>query len=58
MKKYFVNTGSGKIHFSDSRDGRCRITQIAEERRAYYDTLENAIQYPNSTAPRAELCTF
>ena len=45
-KKYFVNTNRGTIHLTNSKDGRCKIKMITEEQRAYYDTLEEALQFP------------
>ena len=57
-KKYFVNTNRGTIHLTNSKDGRCKIKMITEEQRAYYDTLEEALQFPNSDNPKSKPCTF
>lgn len=43
MVYFIVNTGSGTIHRADSRDSRCQLARIAEERRFYCATLEEAL---------------
>lgn len=58
MKPYLVNTNSKKIHLSDSGDGRCKINQMREEYKVYFDTLQEALSYPNKKNPLASPCAF
>ena len=43
MKKYLMNINSKKIHLSASTDGRCKIKEMREEYKVYFDTLQDAI---------------
>ena len=58
MKKYVVNTNSAKVHLSSSKDGRCKLALVDESNRQYYDSLEEAMKFPNEEKPKATLCTF
>lgn len=57
-KEYLLNTNSKKIHLSKSTDGRCGITKMREEYKVYFDSLEDAISYPNPDKPLAKPCAF
>ena len=58
IKKYLVNTNSKKIHLSNSTDGRCKIKEMRDEYKNYFDTLEEALAYPSSEKPLAKKCSF
>lgn len=45
---YVLNSNSRTVHDLDSLDGRCRLSQIQEENRFEFETLEEALEYlPN-----------
>ena len=58
MKKYLMNINSKKIHLSASTDGRCKIKEMREEYKVYFDTLQDAIDYPNKKNTLAKKCMF
>ena len=58
MKDYLLNTNSKKIHLSQSKDGRCKIKEMREEYKIYFDTLEKAIAYPHPSNPLGKKCSF
>jgi len=57
-KKYLLNTNSKKIHLSESNDGRCKIKTMRTEYKVYFDTLEEALSYPNADNPLGKKCCF
>jgi len=57
-KKYLLNINSRKIHLAASTDGRCKISNMREEYKVYFDVLSDAIEYPNSNARLATKCAF
>ena len=57
-KKYLLNTNSKKIHLTASTDGRCKIKEMREEYKVYFDTLLEALEYPNSKNTLAKKCSF
>lgn len=45
---YVLNSNSRIVHDLDSLDGRSRLSQIQEENRFEFETLEEALEYlPN-----------
>ena len=57
-KKYLLNVNSKKIHLSASSDGRCKIAEMREEYKVYFDSLQEAIDYPTNKNALAKKCTF
>lgn len=57
-KRYLLNTNSKKVHDNKSSDGRCQIKSMREEYKVYFDTLEEALEYPNKDNPLANKCSF
>ena len=57
-KKYLLNVNSKKIHLSESTDGRCKIAEMREEYKVYFDSLEEAVVYPNHKNALAKKCAF
>lgn len=57
-KRYLLNTNSKKIHDIKSGDGRCKIQSMREEYKVYFDTLEEALEYPSKENPIAQKCSF
>lgn len=57
-KKYLLNTNSKKIHLTASTDGRCKIKEMREEYKVYFDTLPEALEYPNEKNRLAKKCSF
>ena len=47
---YVLNSNSRTVHDLDSSDRRCRLSQIQEENRFEFDTLEEAMEYLPHTA--------
>jgi len=56
MKKYLLNTNSKRIHLANSKDGRCRINLMREEHKVYFETLQEAKNYPTKDTPLAKGC--
>lgn len=56
MAYFIVNTGSGTIHRADSRDSRCQLARITEERRFYCATLEEALHLPGLGRLQTKSC--
>lgn len=56
MKKYLLNTNSKCIHLADSKDGRCKITTMRDEYKIFFDSLQEAKNYPTSQKPLARGC--
>lgn len=56
--RYLLNINSGKIHDCSKRDGRCKINQIREENKKYFETLEEAMEYPDKESRIGRKCTF
>lgn len=57
-KRFLLNTNSKKIHDLQNCTGQCRISLMREEYKHYFDTLEEACNYPNAEAPLAKRCKF
>jgi len=50
---YVLNSNSRTVHDLDSLDGRCRLSQLKEENRFEFETLEEALEYlPNAVRCR------
>ena len=58
MKAYLLNTNSKKVHLSNSKDGRCKISIMRDEYKVYFETLEEALAYPCSENPLGKMCSF
>lgn len=58
QKKFLLNTNSKKIHLSTSTDGRCQIKNMRDEYKVYFDTLDEALNYPNEKNRLAKTCSF
>ena len=56
--KYLLNTNSKKIHLANSTDGRCKIADMREEYKIYFDDLNSALAYPSKEKPLAKLCSI
>lgn len=50
---FVLNTNSRTVHDQESKDGRCRLSQIREENRFEFESLEEALAYlPNAVCCR------
>ena len=58
QKRYLLNTNSKKIHDLENVKGSCRIKIMRKEYMQYFDSLEDALNYPNSEHPLAQKCSF
>ena len=58
MKKYLLNTNSKKIHLTESKDGRCKINEMREEYKVYFDSLQEALSYPTAEKPLGRKCSI
>lgn len=56
--RFLLNTNSKKIHLTNSIDGRCKINEMREEYKVYFDDLDLALSYPNKEKPLAKLCSI
>lgn len=54
--KFIGNTGTKKLHVAKYTDGRCHIDQIRAEQRIEFDTLEEAMKYPEGESPIFHEC--
>lgn len=57
-KRYLLNTNSKKIHDLRNTKGNCRIKVMKKEYIQYFDSLEEALNYPSSEHPLAQKCSF
>ena len=57
-KRYLLNTNSKKIHDLENVKGSCRIKIMRKEYMQYFDSLEDALNYPSSEHPLAQKCSF
>lgn len=57
-KRFLLNTNSKKIHDLKYADGRCKISDMKESFKIYFDTLKEASKYPNKENPLAEVCSI
>lgn len=60
MKKgrFLLNTNSKKVHDLKYADGRCKIPDMKESFKNYFDTFQEAIEYPDKKHPLAEFCSI
>ena len=58
QKRYVLNTNSKKIHDTLNADGRCKLSSMKPECKTTFDTLEEALAWPNSEHPLARKCRF
>ena len=54
--KFIGNTGTKTLHALGYTDGRCRIGQIRIERKVEFETLEEALSYPDKENPIFHKC--
>ena len=54
--KFVGNTGTKALHVVAYADGRCRIDKIRAERKVEFDTLEEAMRYPEGESPIFHEC--
>lgn len=54
--KFVGNIGTKTLHAIGFTDGRCRIDQIRTERKIEFDTLEEALRYPEGESPIFHEC--
>lgn len=57
-KRYLLNTNSKKIHDLRNVKGNCKIKVMKKEYIQYFDSLEEALNYPSSEHPLAQKCSF
>lgn len=48
MEKPFLgNIGTKKIHYVPCADGRCKLSDIKEENKVFFATLQEGLDYPS-----------
>lgn len=57
-KKYLLNINSKKFHLSSSSDGRCKIKEMREENKLYFNTQQEVMEYPSNKNALAKKCMF
>ncbi|MDE5994562.1 MAG: hypothetical protein K2G60_03515 [Oscillospiraceae bacterium] len=55
MKKYFLNTGTGKLHITDLAIKTCE-GQMLKEHRKEFDTIEEAEKYCDRNLKKCKFC--
>lgn len=58
MKRYILNTNSKRIHDLKYADGRCKIDDMNESYKISFDSLDDALNYPDKDNPLARQCTI
>ena len=56
--KYLLNINSRTIHNANSKNGRCKISMIAEGSRIYFDSFQEALTYLPNGKKSAAPCSF
>ena len=56
--RYVLNTNSKKIHDTSKKDKRCKLNLMKPECVKYFDSIEDAMKFPNSSTPLAKPCRF
>lgn len=56
VAKYIGNIGKNKLHIVEFVDGRCHIDQIRPEQKIAFDSLEEAMSYPDGKGPIFHEC--
>ena len=54
--KFVGNIGTKALHIIEYTDGRCKIDKIRAERKIEFDTLEEAMRYPEGESPIFHEC--
>ena len=54
--KFVGNIGTKALHIIEYADGRCRIDKIRAERKVEFETLEEAMKYPEGESPIFHEC--
>ena len=54
--KFIGNIKNKTLHILAYTDGRCHINQIREEQKIEFETLEEAMKYPNEESPIFHEC--
>lgn len=57
-KRYLVNITSKNIHDTENIQKECQIGRIKESNALFYDTLQEALEYPNKDNPKTSKCKF
>lgn len=58
INRFLLNTNSKKYHDLKYADGRCKISDMKDSFKIYFNTLEEASKYPNQDKPLAEFCSI
>ena len=54
--EFLGNTGTKTLHALRYTDGRCHIDKIRTEQKVEFETLEEAMRYPEGEAPIFHEC--
>lgn len=57
-KRYVLNIKTLKIHDTQNATKRCKLSMMKKENQQFYDTLEDALAYPNAESPKSSKCAF
>lgn len=57
-KRYLLNTNSKRIHDLNNQKANCRISQMREEYKMYFDTLDEALEHPSKENPLGRKCSW
>lgn len=56
--RYLVNTNTKRIHDTLNRTKRCKLDCMQQVNAVFFDTLEEAENYPNEISPQTVKCKF
>lgn len=56
--RFLVNVNSKVIHDTWNKTPRCKLDIMQQKNALFYDTLQEALEYPNKITPRTVKCKF
>ena len=57
-KRYLVNIRTKNIHDTLNIKPRCKVNMMKQDNALFYDTLQEALEYPNKITPKTSKCKF
>lgn len=56
--RYLVNANTKRIHDVLHKTSRCKLDSMQQINAIFFDSLEDALNYPNKITPRSVRCKF
>lgn len=57
-KRYLVNISTKNLHDTKNIKKGCQFSRMKESNALFYDTLEEALEYPNRDNPKTSKCKY